>query len=161
MRWVVAKEGKGIDFALEIHVAGSARKDFTDNVARFAALGIPEYFAFDVTRTRLLGWRLPDASARRYEPILPQGGRWFSSILELDLSLEGGRIRFLHVSAPLLVSGELVDQLSRMVDGAVQRAEEQAALAEEQAQRAEEQTLRADRLASKLRELGVDPDSVK
>ena len=159
MRWVVTKEGKGIDFALEIHVAGSARKDFTDNVVRFASLGIPEYFALDVTQARLVGWRLPASGARKYEPILPQGGRWSSSVLELDLSLEDGNLRFLHGSAPLLDSRELIAQLSRMVDGAVRRAEEQTQRAEEQTQRAEEQTQRAERFADKLRALGVDPNT--
>lgn len=160
MSWVVSKEGKGVDLAMEFHVLGSARKDFIDNVVRFAALGIPEYFALDVPKARLVGWRLPSPSARKYEPILPQGGRWPSTVLELDLSLEDGKLRFLIGNAPLLESSELIDRLSRTVDGAMQRAEEQAQRAEEQTQRADEQTQRADRLADKLRALGVDPDAI-
>lgn len=161
MSWVVSKEGRGLDFAMEFHVLGSARKDFTDNVIRFAALGIPEYFALDIPKARLVGFRLPSPSARRYEPILPQGGRWSSTVLELDLSLDDGKLCFLSGNAPLLESSALIDRLSRMVDGAVQRAEEQAQRAEEQAQRAEEQAQRADRLADKLRALGIDPDAVE
>ncbi len=46
----------------------------------------------------------------------------------------------------------------RKAQGERQRAEEQRQQAEEQRQRAEEQRLRADRLAAKLRELGIDPD---
>jgi Uma2 family endonuclease len=41
-----------------------------------------------------------------------------------------------------------------------QRAEEQSQRAEEQSQRAEEQSRRAERLAAKLQEFGVDPDSI-
>ena len=56
-RWVVSAEGRGLDFALEICVRGNRRKDFVDNVARFARLGIPEYFAYDALVPRLSGFR--------------------------------------------------------------------------------------------------------
>lgn len=151
--WVVSQEGKGLDFVLEIHVAGNWHKDFELNVERFARLGIPEYFAFDHERSRLLGWRLGSGPA--YTPIIPQEGRWSSEILGLDLALDytlgHGRLTFLHGSAELLDGRALVGKLSAMVDDAVQRAEQEA-------RRAEEQTRRADRLAARLRELGIDPD---
>jgi hypothetical protein len=146
MSWVVSAEGRGVDLALEIRVGGSARKDFGSNVERFAGLGIPEYFAFDVGHQRLAGWRLPGPDARRYEPIVPQEGRWVSRVLELDLTIDHGRLRFFNGSACLLDGHELIDRLSRMVDDAVRRAEEEAR--------------RAERLADRLRELGVDPDGI-
>lgn len=153
LSWVVSHEGRGLDLALEIHVAGSRRKDVERNVARYARLGISEYFVFDCTRSRLLGFRLPHGEARSYEPIVLQRGRWPSTVLDLDLALEDGRLRFLAGNAPLLDARELIDQLSTMVDVAVQRAEEEA-------RRAEEEARRADRLASRLRELGIDPDEI-
>ena len=52
-------EGKGLDFVLEVHVAGDRRKDEKTNVERYARLGIQEYFYFDRTRLRLAGYRLP------------------------------------------------------------------------------------------------------
>lgn len=166
LSWVVSHEGRGLDLALEIHVAGKAAKDFTLNVERCARLEIPEYFAFDVQRRRLQGWRLPKSGARRYEPIVPQEGRWWSEVLELDLAVEEDRLRFFHGSAPLLDARELVSRLSSMVDEAIERAEEEARRAEEEARRAEEgarraeeEARRADRLAAKLRRLGIDPDS--
>lgn len=150
--WVVSQEGRGLDFALEIHVAGSAKKDFEDNVERFAALGISEYFAFDASRGRLGGWRLGPRPGR-YEPVVPQAGRWSSGVLDLDLAVEEGRLRFFHGSAPLLDAGELIGRLSAMVDAALRRAEEES-------RRAEEESRRAERLAARLRELGVDPDDI-
>jgi hypothetical protein len=155
---VVSHEKKGLDFALEIHVAGDARKDFEDNVLRYARLGIPEYFAFDAPRSRLCGWRLPRPGAAAYERIVPQGGRWTSGVLGLDLAVEGHRLRFFHGSATLLEARELIDRLSTMVDEAVQRAEQEAQRAEQEAQRADAAVRRAERLAARLRELGVDPD---
>ncbi|MBX3210152.1 MAG: Uma2 family endonuclease [Labilithrix sp.] len=159
MSWVVSREKRGIDLALEIHLAGDAAKDSTRNVERCARLGIPEYFAFDMKRRRLTGWRLPAEDARRYEPIVPQAGRWWSSILELDLAVEEDRLRFYHGSAPLLDARELVTRLSTMVDEAIRRAEDEARRAEDEARRAEDEARRADRLAAKLRRLGVDPDA--
>jgi Uma2 family endonuclease len=163
--WVTADEGKGLDFVLEINVSGNRKKDFEDNVARYASLRIPEYFAFDVPRARLVGWRLEAEDARNYEPIVPQGGRWPSRILDLDLSLEGGQLRFFHGNAPLLDARELIVRLSTMVDEALhraeeeaRRAEEEARRAEEEARRAEEEARRAERLAARLRQLGIDPD---
>ncbi len=163
--WVVSQEERGLDFVLEIHVSGSAREDFEENVERFARLGIPEYFAFDPVRRRLLGWALPAPTATAYAPIIPQEGRWSSTILELDLAIDDGRLRFFHGSAPLLDASELIAQLSRMVDEATRRAEEEARRAEAEARRAEEEARRAEaearraeRLAVRLRALGVDPD---
>jgi Uma2 family endonuclease len=165
-RWVVSQENHGLDFALEIHLSGDARKDFEENVVRYARLGIPEYFAFDVARSRLVGYRLPQRQSRSYEPIVPQGGRWPSRVLELDLALEQGQLRFFHGSAPLLDARELIARLSTMVDDAIRRAEEEAQRAEQEAQRAEQEAQRAkqeaqraERLAARLRTLGIDPDA--
>ncbi|MEZ4375869.1 MAG: Uma2 family endonuclease [Polyangiaceae bacterium] len=164
--WVVSHEQRGIDLALEVHIAGDAKKDAERNVERFARLGIPEYFMFEPLRGRITGYRLR-AGESAYAPIIPQHGRWPSSVLQLDLSVEGGRVRFYHGSAPLPDARELIERLSTLVDDAVdraeeeaRRAEEEARRAEEEARRAEEEARRADRLANKLRELGVDPDDL-
>ena len=149
--WVTSHEGKGLDFVLEINVSGNKKKDFEDNVVRYARLGIPEYFAFDVPQKRLLGWRLGSGDSRNYDPIVPQGGRWPSRMLDLDLSLEGAQLRFFHGTAALLDAQELIVRLSTMVDEALHRAEQEA-------RRAEDEARRADRLAARLRDLGVDPE---
>jgi hypothetical protein len=156
-RWVVSEEQRGLDFALEIHVSGRRQKDFEQNVGRYARLRIPEYFAFDVGRGRLSGWRLAD-DAGRYTPIVPQQGRWPSRVLELDLAVADGRLRFYHGSAELLDARGLIDRLSQIADDALQRAEDESRRAEEALRQAEQESHRAARLAARLRELGIDPD---
>jgi hypothetical protein len=158
--WVVSHEQRGIDVALEIHVAGDRRKDFELNVERFARLGIPEYFAFDAPRDRLAGWRLREG-VHRYEPIVPNGGRWWSDVLQLDLAVEHGRLRFSYGAATVLDAREWIERLSAMVDDALRRAEEQSQRAEAQAQRADDEAQRADRFERRLRELGIDPETVE
>jgi Uma2 family endonuclease len=158
--WMVSHEGRGLDFALEIHVSGDKVKDYRTNVVRFARLGISEYFLFDPPLGRLLGYRLPSAGGS-YEAIVPQGGFWRSRVLELDLWLDAGRLQF---SGPgggaLLDPSEWIDTLRAMVDNAVARAGEQAQRAEAETQRADAAAERTARLEAKLRELGVDPEEL-
>jgi Uma2 family endonuclease len=169
-RWVVSAEGKGLDFALEITLSGHRRKDLETNVDRYARLGIPEYC--------ILGYRLDKPGP--YESILPQRGRWSSRVLGLDLALELGRVRFFAGSAPLPHSEELIVRLESMLGELVSkeraladelevaldraeaekaRAEAEKARAEAEKARAEAEGARADRLATRLRELGLDDES--
>ncbi|HVH43642.1 MAG TPA: Uma2 family endonuclease [Labilithrix sp.] len=158
-RWVVSKEEKGIDLALEVTLGGESKKDLDQNVERYARLGIPEYFVLDARSARLHGYRL-DAGNGRYRPIAPQHGRWASSVLGLDLALEGGRVRFYHGSAPLLEAAELVERLEVMMDELTARKEEAERSKEEAERSKEEAERRAERFAQRLRELGVDPDEM-
>ncbi len=150
--WVVAAEGKGLDFVLEVHAAGDRRKDEKLNVERYARLGIPEYFFFDRARARLLGYRLPRGGARVYQRLVPQAGRFMSEVLGLDLALEGERLRFFAGSALLEDADEMIARLGTMLDKVIagqeesaRRAEELAAkLVKEQRKRKEEQRKRKD-----------------
>lgn len=157
-KWVVAEEGRGLDFVLEITLSGDRRKDLVDNVERYARLKIPEYFVLDLRSNRLLGYRLSDAGS--YDPIIPQGGRWSSNVLRLDLMMDNGRIRFGTGTAVLLESGELIDQLSTMVDGLVKKEQDLAAMLDEEREQRGRAEARAERLAERLRSLGVDPETV-
>ena len=171
-KWIVASEGKGLDFVLEVTLSGDRRKDLERNVVRYARLGIPEYFILDLRQHRIVGYRLDDTRSGTYVPVVPQGGRWASHVLGLDLVLEKGRVRFYAGSAPLLEADELIARLSSMVDDLVRNAEElghsleeerkQRADAEERASSAEERASsaeeRAARLARRLRELGEELD---
>lgn len=139
--WVVKDEGKGLDLVIEVLVSGNRRKDLEDNVERYARLGIAEYFIFDRGRIRLHGYRLPDPGSRVYQPILPQGGRYASRVLGLDLRLEETRLRFFSGTAPIPDANELIASLEKMVDDVQVRftvAAEHAAAATEHAHAADE-----------------------
>ncbi len=154
--WIVSREQKGLDLVIEVHVGGSANKDFERNVVRYARLGISEYFIFDRLGVRVLGYRLK-AGSTSYERLVPQAGKLTSQVLGLDLCVESGMLRFYHGTAPLLFMGELVSKLEGMLgelvearDNALKRAEEETRRAEEEARRAEEETRRADALEKEL-----------
>ena len=131
MAWVVADEGKGLDFVLEVLHKGDRHKDLVENVERYADLGIPEYFVYDRAQQRILGYRLPDAGARRYERIVPQVGRYSSTVLGLDLAIQGGTLRFFHGMAELFGSDDLIGRLSAMVESLETKADEATARAEQ------------------------------
>jgi Uma2 family endonuclease len=149
-RWIVQKEGKGLDFVLEVHVAGDASKDHEKNVERYARLGIREYFLFDRGRLRLHGYRLPDGQgARSYQRLVPQAGRFTSQVLGLDLALEGPKLRFYFGEAALPEADELIARLGSMLDEVLvhkEEAERHAAALEEKLE-AEQQARKAEQQA--------------
>ena len=147
--WSVSAEGKGPDLALEIVWGGNRWKDLETNVTRYASLGIPEYFVFERGRRRLRGFRLV-AGAPRYQPIVPQEGRFTSAVLGLELALEGDRLRFFHGLAPLPETGELIARLGARVSELSTRVEETERLLDEERQRAEDSE---GKLAEALAEL--------
>ncbi|MGK4008724.1 Uma2 family endonuclease [Sorangium sp. So ce1036] len=136
-RWVVQREGKGLDLVIEVHVAGDAHKDHVERVERYARLGILEYFVFDRARLRLHGYRLPEG-ARQYQPILPQRGRYPSHVLGLELSVEGDKLRAFAGTAALPDAGEMIAQLESSVNEVVAHKEEAERRADAEAERAAE-----------------------
>jgi hypothetical protein len=147
--WMVDAEGRGIDFALEILVFGDRKKDLVTNVARFARLGIPEYFVFDVQRGCVLGYRLAAPGADRYVPIVPQYGRLPCETLGLELAIIEGRLRFFMGAAALQGPLEEVELLSSMVEARERALSEQAERANAAELRAESEADRADAAAAR------------
>ena len=144
-KWVVSHEGKGLDWVLEVHVGGDRKKDAELNVARYARLGIPEYFLYDGARNRLSAYRLPSREATSYTAILPNQGLYESRVLALDVQVEQDRLRFYAGTAMLLESEELTASVQAMADDRLQRAKEAERLREEAEQRREEEArLRAE-----------------
>ncbi len=119
-------------------VSKSSRlKDRGPKLGLYAALGVREYYAFDPTGE----WQTPNLRCFRlngdlFEELAAPAGV-HSEELGLDLVVRGPQLRF-------------------------RRPGEEAFLrtAEEEALRAEQQARRADSLAQKLRELGIDPETL-
>jgi len=129
MAWVVTDEGKGLDWVLEVLWAGDRKKDLVDNVERYAALGIPEYFIYDQRQQRILGYRL-SAGTKQYQPILAQGGLYRSNILGLDLAIVDRSLRFYQGTAELYDTKHLIRRLEGIVANLEERAEQAARDAE-------------------------------
>ncbi len=164
MAWVVADEGKGLDWVLEVLHAGDPKKDLVDNVERYANLGIPEYFIYDRRRQRLFGYRL--APSGRYQPILPQAGLYRSNVLGIDLAIVNGSLRFYQGAAELYDTEHLINRLQSMIENLEVRASEAEArvemvtqeavrTAQEMARAAREEAVRAAQEAEKRVQVGL------
>ncbi|MHC0061694.1 Uma2 family endonuclease [Nostoc sp. UIC 10890] len=131
------------DFVLEITSKTTRSKDQGAKKGIYAFLGVREYFQYDPTgdylNPQLQGLHLVDGN---YFPvatnILPDGTVSLpSEVLGLELRLEAGKLRFYNpATGQILLTHE-------EEAGARQAAEE-----------------KAQRLAAKLRELNIDPDSL-
>ena len=156
-KWAVSAEGKGLDWVLEVHVGGDRKKDAEHNVARYARIGIPEYFLYDRARNQLAAYRLASPEAKVYTPILPNHGLYESRVLGLDVQVDKDRLRFYAGRALLLESEEFVARVQEMYDDAQRRAEEADRRREEETRRAED----ADRRREDAERLREDADRLR
>ncbi|MEH2172139.1 Uma2 family endonuclease [Nostoc sp.] len=131
------------NFVLEITSKTTRSKDQGAKKGIYAFLGVREYFQYDPTgdylNPQLQGLQLVDGN---YFPvatnILPDGIVSLSSeVLGLELRLEAGKLRFYNPATGQILLTHEEEAAARQV-------------AEEKAQR----------LAAKLRELNIDPDSL-
>jgi Uma2 family endonuclease len=149
-KWVVSEEGRGLDWVLEVHVGGDRKKDAERNVARYARLGIPEYFLYDRARNRLAAYRLDSPDARTYTAIVPNHGLYESRVLGLDVQVDKDRLRFYAGTALLLESEALIARIQEMYDEAQRRAEEAERLRDEERRLREEAEQEVARLRAEL-----------
>jgi Uma2 family endonuclease len=149
MAWVVADEGRGLDWVLEVLHAGDRKKDLVHNVERYAALGIPEYFVYDRRQQRIHGFRL--GTSGRYQPIVPQAGLFRSNVLGVDLAIVEGSLRFYQGAAELYDTEHLIHRLQGMVESLEARSAQAEARADEATQSAERAAQGTERALAGMR----------
>ncbi|MBW4638929.1 MAG: Uma2 family endonuclease [Gloeocapsa sp. UFS-A4-WI-NPMV-4B04] len=145
--WVVWEEaGKNPDLIIELlstltaNVDRTLKKELYQNQFR-----TPEYFWFSPDDLEFIGFRL---LGNQYQEVTPdaRGWRW-SEVLGLYLGVVAGKLRY-FTSEGILVP---------LPEEAAEQEQQQKEIAQLQA---EQERLRAERLAERLRVLGVDPDSL-
>ncbi len=150
------QEGQVPSVIFEMTSKGTQTQDLEYKKELYEGLGVEEYWLFDPKgewiSEQLKGYRL---QAETYQIITDNR----SQVLKLRLAVEDKLIGFYREDngEKLIISDELVEALQREVL-ARKKAEE---LAEKEAiarQKAEE---RVERLAQRLRGLGVDPDEIE
>ena len=152
MAWVVADEGRGLDLVIEVLHRGDRDKDLVENVERYAILGIPEYFVYDRANQVVRGYRFPAPGAARYQRIVPQHGRHASSVLGLDLIVQGNKLRFMYGTSELYGSASLIERLEGMVESISTKADEATTRAEQAEAERAEAALRAERAEAQSKE---------
>ena len=142
---------KAPDFVLEITSMSTRSQDQGAKKGIYAFLGVQEYFQYDPTGDYLVpqlqGFNLVEGNYFPMPPNhLPDGGISISSeVLGLDLRvLPDGKLRFYNrATGEFLLTHEEAEAARRDADAARRDAQE-----------------RAQRLAAKLQELGIDPDTL-
>ncbi|MDY6941036.1 MAG: Uma2 family endonuclease [Cyanobacteriota bacterium] len=152
--WVVWEEnGKYPNVIIEVLSKSTANTDkITKKEIYQDTFRTPDYFLFDPMKLELVGYHLLDG---KYEDLEPnERGHLWSQQLQLYLGIYEDFVRFFTPEGELVPTPE---EDARRAQEQVQQAQEQAQQAQEQAQQAQE---RQERLAAKLRELNIDPDTI-
>lgn len=146
------------NFVLEITSKSTVNEDQGSKKGLYAFWGVEEYFQYDPTgdylKPQLQGLRLIEGN---YFPISqvpldqPNDFSLRSEVLGIDVCLKNQDLKFFEASSGIQLLGLEETESAR-------RAAELRA--SQETQRANQETQRADRLAAKLRELGIDPDRV-
>ena len=158
--YVISRQGKPPDLVMEIASRRTGRHDVENKPARYAALGISEYWRFDETGefhgTKLAGDRLVED---RYEPIpieevsdgVLQG---YSAVLNLYVRWERGDLRWHDPQTGQEIPTFQQERERRLAEREARLAEEKARLAEREARLAEQEARLAEqegRLAAEAR----------
>ena len=122
---------------------GNSADEMLEKHDFYSGFGCDEYFLYDYRRGKFRAF-LRDGERGLLQQAADSEGSWSSPLLGMRFGLdEQGR---LWVRRP---DGKLMETQRQI-----------SARAEAEAQRAEAATQRVDQLAAKLRELGIDPDSI-
>ncbi|MCL6541302.1 MAG: Uma2 family endonuclease [Roseiflexus sp.] len=164
----------------EVLSPGNTLTEIAAKFEFYDTYGVEEYYVYDPERGEMTGWRQAAGRLRVIEEI----DGWVSPRLGVRFRREGGDVRlYLPDGRPFMSFVELQAQLEQerqRAEAERQRAEEARQRAEAEAQarteaerraeaeaaaraaaqaQAEEARQRAERLAARLRALGIDPES--
>jgi len=146
-------EGKMPDLVIEVTSKSTRKKDMRTKKELYERLGVREYLLFD-PRSEYLEPRF-QVYRREGEAfvavLVPEVTGYISTVLNLNFRVVDDELRVAEsLEGPLLPTpGETYE-----------RAAQQQRRAEQEAQRAEQEAQRAERYAARLRELGIEPESL-
>jgi len=144
--------GKPPNVVIEI-VSNKIGEEDTRKITRYSQMGVTYYVIFDPFK------KLSDNLLTVYT--LPFGrpvalNQNFFSDIGLGLTLWEGEFENTFSKSWL----RWTDEQGQVIPSGIEKAELEKQRAESEKQRAESEKQRADRLAARLKELGVDPDSI-
>ena len=188
--YYVGEDGPPPRVVFEIASKDTWRQDLEEKPAKYALMGIKEYFVYDPNsrsfwtgqwrkHNRLIGWRRNPASGQYELLVKDAAGRLWSEELASWLVVEGEGLRLYNAEGQLrLTEAEAQEQRAeaefqraeaekRIAEVERQRAEaeQRRAAAQEQRaaaqeQRAAAQEQRAEKLAEMLKKLGYNPEDL-
>ena len=159
--WVVwGEQGKYPNVIVEILSDSTANIDRNKKKILYQnTFRTPNYFWFDPESLELQGFRL---IAGQYQAIAAnENGYLWSEQLELYLGIFDRKLRYFTVDGQLVPTPQEAELEQRQAKEQIFLEKEQERKAKEQAILEKEQAiLEKERLAAKLRELGIDPETI-
>lgn len=150
----------GPQVVFEIRSHNDRQTKMNKKLSFYQRHGVEEYYVYDPERNELEGWQRIE---RDLEVIEPMEG-WISPRLGVRFELGSDGLEIYRPNGDKFLSYAEVEE-ERLLDR--QRLQQESQRAEQEAQRAEQADRRAkqaeqiaQRLAAKLRELNIDPDSI-
>ncbi len=130
----------------EIRSFSDSQIKMDKKVAFYNRYGVEEYYLYDPDKQELSGWQRIEGLLEVIEPI----SSWVSPRLGIRLELTETGLELYRPDGQKFLSYLELEQQREL---AAQRANQET-------QRANQETQRAERLAAKLRELNIDPDTL-
>ncbi|CCI24694.1 Uma2 family endonuclease [Microcystis aeruginosa] len=159
--WVVwGEQGKYPNVIVEILSDSTANIDRTKKKILYQnTFRTPNYFGFDPNTLELQGFRL---IAGQYQAIAAnENGYLWSEQLELYLGIFDRKLRYFTADGQLVPTPQEAELEQRQAKEQILLEREQERQAKEQAILEKEQAiLEKEKLAQKLRELGIDPETI-
>jgi Uma2 family endonuclease len=158
--WVVwEEEGKYPNVIVELLSDSTAKTDRGLKKQIYQDIfRTPDYFWFDPNSLEFRGFHLVDGIYRDLQP--NEQGQLWSQQLNLYLGVHHRQLRFFTSEGQMTPTPEESAQAAEvMVTVERQQAQAERQRAETERQRAETERQRNEKLAAKLRELGIDPDT--
>jgi len=156
--WVVWEEGKAPNVVIELLSESTGNEDKTRKKTIYQnQLRVPEYFWYDPFNPA--DWAGFYLQGSEYQPLARDGNNRYIS-QQLDLALVQWHGVYKNVETVWLrwetLEGELLPT-ERELSQEAQQAQQEAQQAQQEAQQVQQKN---EKLAAKLRELGIDPDTV-
>ena len=169
--YFVWEYGKPPNVVIEV-VSNKVGGEDTNKLADYAKIGIAHYAIFDPFHE--LGdqtLRVFEISGRGYQPMVPTGeGTFWMPSVGLGLTLWEGEyeemqaewLRWTDATGSIIpTGGEAMKIEQRRADNEKQRADAEKQRADQSEQLIDAERERTERLATKLRELGIDPSTLQ
>lgn len=144
----------------EILSPGNTKAEMERKLLFYQRFGVNEYYLYDPDNNKLKGWLRRGTGLDAIEPI----DDWVSPQLNIRFDTSADELQIFRPDGQKFLSyieiAQRTEEERQRAEEERQRAEEERQRAEKERQRAEEAELKAQKLADRLRELGIDPEQL-
>jgi Uma2 family endonuclease len=144
----------------EILSPGNRRAEMSRKLLFYDRFGVQEYYLYDPDKNELSGWIRREG----FLDVIESMADWVSPQLQIKFDLSAEELEIFRPDGRRFLTyveiAQRAEEERQRAEEERQRAEEERQRAEEERQRAEEAEARVNRLAEKLREMGIDPEQV-